>query len=71
VTLDEKPAQLADLKEGMPLALKLSADNKTVIGIEAGAKVLIRGKPEGKEAPAPKRPEGKQAPAPKRPEGNG
>jgi Cu/Ag efflux protein CusF len=70
VTLDDKAAKLADLKPGTKVALKMSADNKTVVGITAGEKVEIGGgKPEGKEAPAPKRPEGKEGPAPKRPEG--
>lgn len=59
-----KDAQVADLKSGQPIALKMNAEKAVEV-----ITILRRGQPEGKEAPAPKRPEGKEAPAPKRPEG--
>lgn len=69
VKIDDKAAKLDDLKVGMTVRLTLSDDKKTITGVEAGEKIVLGGKAEGKEAPAPKRPEGKEAPAPKRPEG--
>ena len=59
-----KDGKVADLKAGMAVSLKMNADGKAVDSIT----ILRKGRPEGKEAPAPKRPEGKEAPAPKRPE---
>jgi hypothetical protein len=61
-TIDGK---VGDLKTGLAVNLKLNAEGKAVEAIT----ILRKGRPEGKEAPAPKRPEGKEAPAPKRPEG--
>jgi hypothetical protein len=70
IKIDGKDGKLADLKPGTAIAIKMSDDKKTLIGIEAGDKIRVGGgKPEGKEAPAPKKPEGKEAPAPKQPEG--
>lgn len=61
-TIDGK---VGDLKAGFAVSLKMNAEGKAVEAIT----ILRKGRPEGKEAPAPKRPEGKEAPAPKRPEG--
>lgn len=60
-----KDAKVSDLKSGQAIGLKMNAEGKAVEVIT----ILRQGRPEGKEAPAPKRPEGKEAPAPKRPEG--
>jgi hypothetical protein len=61
-------AKVADLKTGMAIGLKMNAEGKAVEVITI-LQAKGKGKPEGKEAPAPRRPEGKEAPAPKRPEG--
>jgi len=79
ITIDGKPAALADLKPGMPITFTMSADNKLVAAIDAAPNIAVGNtvkrakeapaprRPE--EAPAPKKPEGKEAPAPKKPEG--